>query len=95
MATHNPKATTESITQSSAKNLIRKTHQALLDDFWQHCLRFGRLPANVSLNKAQLVRKYFTNHKIKHLACYKITMNQVSMSKSETKRKHDLLVYFA
>ena len=75
------------------KTLFEK-HQTLLDDFWQHCLHFGRLPANDEFEQSAALRKYFASHN-KAFSLLQNYYEQNEFEQAQQKRKHDLLVYFA
>ncbi|MFX4000030.1 hypothetical protein ACJBY3_11060, partial [Streptococcus suis] len=66
----------------------------LLDDFWQHCLHFGRLPANDEFEQSTTLRKYFVSHN-KAFSLLQNYYEQSEFEQAQLKRKHDLLVYFA
>jgi DNA phosphorothioation-associated putative methyltransferase len=87
------KAQPKALPKAQQKTLFEK-HQTLLDDFWQHCLHFGRLPANDEFEQSTTLRKYFANHN-KAFNLLQIYYEQNEFEQAQQKRKEDLLVYFA
>ncbi|HDY91003.1 MAG TPA: DNA phosphorothioation-associated putative methyltransferase [Pseudoalteromonas sp.] len=87
------KAPLKALPKAQQKTLFEK-HQTLLNDFWQHCLHFGRLPANDEFEQSTTLRKYFASHN-KAFNLLQNYYEQNEFEQAQQKRKHDLLVYFA
>jgi DNA phosphorothioation-associated putative methyltransferase len=69
-------------------------HKDLLDDFWDECLQFGRLPLNSEYNKSEPLRAICGSHQ-KAFMIIKDVHDKSDFEKAETDRRNDLLVYFA
>jgi DNA phosphorothioation-associated putative methyltransferase len=69
-------------------------HKDLLDDFWDTCLQFGRLPINSEYNKSKLLRAICGSHQ-KAFKLIKDIHDKSDFEKAESDRRNDLLVYFA
>ena len=83
----------KTLPKAQQKTLFEK-HQTLLNDFWQHCLHFGRLPANDEFEQSSILRKYFASHN-KAFNLLQNYYEQNEFEQAQQKRKDDLLVYFA
>ena len=86
------RAQPKALPKAQQKTLFEK-HQTLLNDFWQHCLHFGRLPANDEFEQSTTLRKYFASHN-KAFNLLQNYYEQNEFEQAQQKRKDDLLVYF-
>ncbi|MEN8636687.1 DNA phosphorothioation-associated putative methyltransferase [Pseudoalteromonas distincta] len=87
------KAALKALPKAQQETLFEK-HQTLLNDFWQHCLHFGRPPANDEFEQSTTLRKYFASHN-KAFNLLQNYYEQNEFEQAQQKRKDDLLVYFA
>ena len=90
------------ITQRERPQLLPKVerqslytkHQPLFDDFWQHCIHFGRIPANDEFELSNNLRTVIGSHN-KAFALLQGQFEQATFEQSIEKRHQDLLVYFS
>ncbi|UZE96823.1 DNA phosphorothioation-associated putative methyltransferase [Alkalimarinus alittae] len=76
-----------------AKDLIQND-QALFDDFWETCLDLGRVPANDEFEFSDQIRRVAGSHAKAHSALIDHYGDEL-FQEAQSKRKDDLLVYFA
>ena len=75
------------------KNVIDK-NSALFDDYWETTLELGRIPANNEFEFSEQIRRLCGSHNKAHQALLK-HFGEAVYQESHTKRKEDLMVYFA
>ena len=75
------------------KDVIDKNSE-LFSDYWETTLELGRIPANNEFEFSEQIRRLCGSHNKAHLALLKHFGDDV-YQESHTKRKEDLLVYFA
>ncbi|WP_462171619.1 DNA phosphorothioation-associated putative methyltransferase [Pseudoalteromonas xiamenensis] len=78
---------------TSTKTVFDK-HPVLLEQFWQHCLHYGRIPANEEFEQSDQIRRVFGSHK-KAFEIVQQHFDENAFTQAQHKRKADLLVYFA
>ena len=83
----------KALPQRQQQSLYEK-HQELLDDFWQHCLHLGRIPANDEFDQSAALRHAFSSHN-KAFTLLLGYFEQDEFIQAQHKRRGDLLVYFA
>ena len=69
-------------------------HKDLLDDFWNNCLDFGRLPLNSEYKKSEQLRAICGSHH-KAFALLSEIYNKSDFEAAESERRNDLLVHFS
>ena len=69
-------------------------HKELIDDFWNTCLEFGRLPSNSEYRKTEELRLICGSHQKAFTLAAEIH-GRASFEKAESERRKDLLVHFA
>ena len=69
-------------------------HKNLLDDFWDHCIEFGRLPLNSEYKKSEQIRAICGSHQ-KAFSLLTEIHNKSDFETAESDRRSDLLVHFA
>jgi DNA phosphorothioation-associated putative methyltransferase len=69
-------------------------HQDLLDDFWDNCLEFGRLPLNSEYKKSEQLRAICGSHQ-KAFTLVTEIHNKSDFETAESDRRNGLLVHFA
>ena len=69
-------------------------HKDLLDDFWEHCLEFGRSPLNSEYKKSEQLRAACGSHQ-KALTLLTDIHGKSDFEVAESNRRHDLIVHFA
>lgn len=79
---------------TAAKQSLFEKHQPLFEEFWQHCLHYGRIPANEEFEQSDALRAIIGSHN-KAFALLQSQYDQQDMALARNKRKQDLLVYFA
>ncbi len=75
------------------KDIIDKNSE-LFSDYWQTTLELGRIPANNEFEFSEQIRRLCGSHNKAHQALLK-HFGEAVYKESHTKRKEDLLVYFA
>lgn len=76
------------------KQSVFEKHTELFEAFWQHCLHYGRIPANDEFELSTQLRAVISSHN----KAFELAQSQFEIKEFEQavlKRKHDLLVYFA
>jgi DNA phosphorothioation-associated putative methyltransferase len=86
-----PKA--KQYTPKEQKSIFDK-NQTLCEDFWQHALHFGRIPANDEFEQSQQIRSLFGSHNKAFIAISDYFETE-QYDQAIQKRTNDLLVYFA
>jgi DNA phosphorothioation-associated putative methyltransferase len=79
--------------KSVKKDIIEK-HQELFTDYWDTTLELGRIPANSEFDFSDQIRRICGSHNKAHQALIKY-FGEGIYTESQTKRKEDLIVYFA
>jgi DNA phosphorothioation-associated putative methyltransferase len=69
-------------------------HKDLLDDFWDKCLEFGRLPLNSEYKKSEQLRTICGSHQ-KAFTLISEIHDKSDFETAESDRRNDLLVHFA
>jgi len=69
-------------------------HKDLLDEFWNTCLEFGRLPLNSEYKKSEELRAICGSHQKAFTLIAKIH-DKSNFQLAESERRKDLLVHFA
>ena len=69
-------------------------HKDLLDDFWDNCLEFGRLPLNLEYKKSEQIRSICGSHQ-KAFTLLAEIHDKLDFETAESDRRNDLLVHFA
>ncbi|NKC21480.1 DNA phosphorothioation-associated putative methyltransferase [Pseudoalteromonas sp. S4498] len=85
--------TTKQLPTRVKQSLLEK-HPALFEQFWQHCLHFGRVPANDEFEQSDAVRAIIASHN-KAFELVRDHFDFQDFKNAQLKRKQDLLVYFA
>jgi DNA phosphorothioation-associated putative methyltransferase len=79
--------------KSVKKDIIEK-HLDLFTDYWDTTLELGRIPANNEFDFSVQIRRICGSHNKAHQALLKYFGEKI-YTESQTKRKEDLIVYFA
>ena len=69
-------------------------HKEIIDDFWDVCLEFGRLPLNSEYKKSEEIRAICESHQKAFTLAAKIH-DKTNFQQAESERRKDLLVHFA
>ena len=69
-------------------------HKSLFDEFWNTCLKFGRLPLNSEYKKSEDLRAICGSHQKAFTLVAKIH-DKYDFQVAESERREDLLVHFA
>jgi DNA phosphorothioation-associated putative methyltransferase len=69
-------------------------HKDLLDNFWDNCLEFGRLPLNSEYSKSEEIRAICGTHQ-KAFTMTAAIHDKSDFETAESDRRNDLLVHFA
>lgn len=69
-------------------------HKDLLDDFWDNCLEFGRLPLNSEYKKSEQLRAICGSHQKAFMLIIEIH-DKLDFETAESDRRKDLLVHFS
>ena len=86
------KATTNS-QRKTTKTLYEK-HTDLFNDFWQHCLELGRIPANDEFEYSEHIRRLIGSHK-KAFELMQTHAEPSEFQQAQQQRSTQVLVYFA
>jgi DNA phosphorothioation-associated putative methyltransferase len=76
------------------KQSVFEKHTELFEVFWQHCLHYGRIPANDEFELSEQLRAVINSHN----KAFELAQSQFDYAEFEAaqqKRQQDLLVYFA
>ncbi|WP_249348232.1 DNA phosphorothioation-associated putative methyltransferase [Pseudoalteromonas aurantia] len=76
------------------KQSVFEKHTELFEVFWQHCLHYGRIPANDEFELSEQLRAIINSHN----KAFELAQSQFDYAEFEAaqqKRQQDLLVYFA
>ena len=76
------------------KQSVFEKHTELFESFWQHCLHYGRIPANDEFEQSEQIKAVINSHN----KAFELVQSQFDYSQFEAaqqKRQQDLLVYFA
>ncbi|KZN52946.1 DNA phosphorothioation-associated putative methyltransferase [Pseudoalteromonas luteoviolacea] len=76
------------------KQSVFEKHTELFESFWQHCLHYGRIPANDEFEQSEQIRAVIDSHN----KAFELAQSQFEYAEFEAaqqKRQQDLLVYFA
>jgi DNA phosphorothioation-associated putative methyltransferase len=76
------------------QQVLYTRHQPLLDDFWNQCLYFGRLPLNSEYHQTEEL-KFICGSLPKAFVLLTAVHGSSSFKQSEDQRRNDLLVHFA
>ncbi|WDE13495.1 DNA phosphorothioation-associated putative methyltransferase [Thalassomonas haliotis] len=90
-ATQSPAASNQN--KALTKSLYEK-HSELFNDFWQHCLELGRIPANDEFECSEPIRRLVGSHK----KAFELMQNQAEPNEyqqAQQQRRIQVLVYFA
>ena len=79
---------------SRAKELVFVKHRGLLEDFWQCCLKLGRLPYQDEFEKYDALTEHIGSPK-KALGILDANADITDLNTAARERSDDLLVYFA
>jgi DNA phosphorothioation-associated putative methyltransferase len=77
-----------------AMRTLLERHRELLDDFWQTCLDFGRIPANTEFEFSDRIRAIAGSH-VKAFSIVSAHNGRAIFERAQEARRGDLLVYFA
>lgn len=69
-------------------------HKEIIDDFWDVCLEFGRLPLNSEYKKSEKIRAICGSHQKAFTLAAEIH-DKTNFQQAESERRKDLLVHFA
>jgi DNA phosphorothioation-associated putative methyltransferase len=82
------------IESKGREKLIITQNSELFDDFWNVCLKFGRIPINDEFERSEEVKNLIGSHK-KVFSLLKDMYGDHEFAKAEKSHKEDLLVYIA
>ncbi|MBQ4851922.1 DNA phosphorothioation-associated putative methyltransferase [Pseudoalteromonas sp. MMG012] len=76
------------------KQSVFEKHTELFEVFWQHCLHYGRIPANDEFELSEQLRAIINSHN-KAFELAQTQFDYAEFESAQQKRQQDLLVYFA
>ncbi|MCK6510989.1 DNA phosphorothioation-associated putative methyltransferase [Myxococcota bacterium] len=79
---------------SKRRDVLIHANKELLQDFWQHCVSFGRLPFEDEFAHSDILKKKFSSFRKAHQICSEL-YDPVEFEEGTELRKSDLLVFSA